>query len=80
MHCDCSQSAHCQRCGAQNGYPDESFDGLPQFNPTSGQPPLYGPSPSVPGCNPADYFDRVSDLSSNDRTENSQPLRLGLAH
>jgi phospholipase C len=38
---------------AQNGYPDQSFDGLPQFNPTSGIAPLYGPPPSNPGCNPA---------------------------
>ncbi len=38
---------------AQNGYPDQSFDGLPQFNPTSGQPPLYGPPPSIPGCDPS---------------------------
>ena len=33
---------------AQNGYPDQPFDGLPQFNPGGGQPP------SIPGCNPAD--------------------------
>lgn len=39
---------------AQNGYPDQSFDGLPQFNPASGQPPLYGPPPAIPGCDPAD--------------------------
>ncbi len=32
---------------AQNGYPDQPIDGLPQFNP-GGQPP------SIPGCNPAD--------------------------
>jgi len=32
---------------AQNGYPDQDFDGLPQFNP-GGQPP------SLPGCNPND--------------------------
>jgi phospholipase C len=32
---------------ALNGYPDQPFDGLPQFNP-GGQPP------SIPGCNPAD--------------------------
>jgi phospholipase C len=37
---------------AQNGYPDQSFDGLPQFNPTSGAPPLYGPPPAIPGCDP----------------------------
>jgi phospholipase C len=38
---------------AQNGYPDQSFDGLPQFNPTSGLAPLYGPAPTNPGCDPA---------------------------
>jgi len=37
---------------AQNGFPDQSFDGLPQFNPMSGQPPLYGPPPAIPGCDP----------------------------
>jgi phospholipase C len=37
---------------AQNGYPDQSFDGLPQFNPTTGAAPLYGPPPTNPGCNP----------------------------
>jgi phospholipase C len=30
--------------------PDQSFDGLPQFNPTSGIDPLQGPVPTVPGC------------------------------
>ena len=39
---------------AQNGYPDQSFDGLPQFNPTTGAAPLQGPAPSVPGCNLSD--------------------------
>ncbi len=38
---------------AQNGYPDQSFDGLPQFNPASGAAPLNGPAPSLPGCDPA---------------------------
>lgn len=38
---------------AQNGYPDQSFDGLPQFNPTSGAAPLAGPAPSIPGCDPS---------------------------
>ncbi|MFP5236334.1 MAG: alkaline phosphatase family protein [Acidobacteriota bacterium] len=37
---------------AQNGYPDEAFDGLPQFNPPSGASPLQTPAPSVPGCDP----------------------------
>jgi phospholipase C len=39
---------------AQKGYPDQSFDGLPQFNPASGPHPLYGAAPALPGCNPAD--------------------------
>jgi len=39
---------------AQNGIPDQSFDGLPQFNPTAGAAPLQGPAPSIPGCNPSD--------------------------
>lgn len=38
---------------AQNGYPDQSFDGLPQFNPATGAAPLTGPAPSIPGCDPA---------------------------
>jgi phospholipase C len=37
---------------AKNGYPDESFDGLPQFNPRSGEAPLFGPAPSNPSCSP----------------------------
>jgi phospholipase C len=36
-----------------NGFADRSFDGLPQFNPTSGLTPLYGPPPANPGCDPA---------------------------
>jgi phospholipase C len=32
---------------AQNGYPDQAFDGLPQFNPTPGS------KPTNPGCDPA---------------------------
>lgn len=38
---------------AQKKLPDQSFDGLPQFNPTSGAAPLYGPPPTRPGCDPA---------------------------
>jgi phospholipase C len=38
---------------AQNGIPDQSFDGLPQFNPASGIAPLAGPAPSIPGCDPS---------------------------
>jgi phospholipase C len=36
-----------------NGFADRSFDGLPQFNPTSGLAPLYGPPPTNRGCDPA---------------------------
>ena len=38
---------------AANGFPDQSFDGLPQFNPTSGAAPLQAPAPTNPGCDPA---------------------------
>lgn len=37
---------------AQNGYPDQSFDGLPQFNPSSGAAPLMAPALAIPGCDP----------------------------
>lgn len=40
----------------QNGIPDQSFDGLPQFNPTSGSAPLYGPPPAIPGCDPTSPY------------------------
>jgi phospholipase C len=36
-----------------NRFADISFDGLPQFNPTSGAAPLYRPPPTNPGCDPA---------------------------
>ena len=45
----------------QNGIPDQSFDGLPQFNPTSGNAPLQGPMPTNPGCDPA--FPTPSDCT-----------------
>ena len=38
---------------AQNGIADQSFDGLPQFNPASGIAPLKGPAPAITGCDPA---------------------------
>jgi phospholipase C len=55
-----------------NGYPDQSFDGLPQFNPLSGIPPLRGPKPVNPGCDPnfpyspppAQFQDCVFDTSA----------------
>jgi phospholipase C len=46
-----------------NGIPDQSFDGLPQFNPTSGAAPHYGAPPAIPGCNPADTTKCVFDPS-----------------
>ncbi|HLW89443.1 MAG TPA: alkaline phosphatase family protein [Terriglobales bacterium] len=55
---------------AQNGYPDQSFDGLPQFNPTSGIAPLYGAPPAIPGCDPSSpppsdcVFDTNNPISS----------------
>lgn len=41
---------------ANNSIPDQSFDGLPQFNPVSGIAPLQGAIPSVPGCDPAQPY------------------------
>src|SRR5208283_3796446 len=41
---------------ANNGIPDQSFDGLAQFNPTTGGAPLQGPAPTIPGCDPAFPF------------------------
>jgi len=38
---------------AANGIPDQSFDGLPQFNPATGIAPLQGPAPTNPGCDPS---------------------------
>src|SRR5580704_12432218 len=35
---------------AANGFPDQSFDGLVQFNPVSGAAPHQGPTPTNPGC------------------------------
>lgn len=35
---------------AQNGVPDQAFDGLPQFNPADD--PHAGPPPTNPGCDP----------------------------
>ena len=44
-------------------FSDISFDGLPQFNPTSGAAPLYGPPPTNPGCDPA--FPPPNDCMEN---------------
>ncbi len=41
---------------AQNSIADQSFDGLPQFNPASGTAPLQGPAPAIPGCDPSQPY------------------------
>lgn len=41
---------------AQAGFPDQSFDGLPQFNPTTGEAPLQAPAPAIPGCDATQPF------------------------
>jgi phospholipase C len=41
---------------AANGFPDQSFDGLPQFNPAAGAAPVQGPAPTELGCDPAFPF------------------------
>jgi phospholipase C len=41
---------------AANGIPDQSFDGLPQFNPATGIAPLQGPVPAIPGCDPTQPY------------------------
>ena len=38
---------------AANGFPDQAFDGLPQFNPATGAPPLRAAAPTNLGCDPA---------------------------
>jgi phospholipase C len=48
---------------AANNIPDQSFDGLPQFNPASGVAPLQGPAPTNPGCDPA--FPPPSDCTED---------------
>ena len=41
---------------AANGIADQSFDGLPQFNPASGIAPLQGPAPTNAGCDPTQPY------------------------
>jgi phospholipase C len=55
---------------AQNGYQDQSFDGLPQFNPSAGAAPLKGSAAAIPGCAlnkppPSDcIFDAINPIAS----------------
>ena len=41
---------------AQNGITDQSFDGLPQFNPATGIAPLQAAAPAIPGCDPSQPY------------------------
>src|SRR5215472_3452983 len=58
----------------QNNFADESFDGLPQFNPTSGIPPLYGPPPTNPGCDP--NFPPPDDCTEDSNSPNIASYHL----
>src|SRR5258708_17189078 len=57
-----------------NGFADRSFDGLRQFNPTSGLTPLYGPPPTNPGCDPA--FPPRSDCTVDSASPNVASYHL----
>src|SRR5882757_2405055 len=59
---------------AQNGYPDQSFDGLRQFNPTSGPRPLHGQPPSNLGCDPA--FPPPNDCTINGQSPKIKSFKL----
>jgi phospholipase C len=61
---------------ANNGIADQSFDGLPQFNPSSGSAPLQGPAPALPGCDPAFPYDpKANPPETNPCTiDSSSPL------
>jgi phospholipase C len=58
----------------QNKFADESFDGLPQFNPTSGTPPLYAPPPTSPGCDP--NFPPPADCTEDSNSPNIASYHL----
>ena len=49
---------------AQNNFPDQSFVGLPQFNPAAGAAPLMGAAPAIPGCDPSHPEDRATACST----------------
>ena len=57
-----------------NKFNDASFDGLPQFNPTSGISPLYGPPPTNPGCDPA--FPPPADCTEDSASPNVTSYHL----
>lgn len=59
---------------AANGYPDQSFDGLPQFNPTSGALPLHGPPPVNLGCDPS--FPPPADCTIDSKSPKVKSFKL----
>ena len=59
---------------AQNAYPDVSFDGLPQFNPKTGIPPLHHPAPTNPGCDPA--FPAPNDCTIDSQSPKIKSFKL----
>ena len=66
---------------AANGIPDQSFDGLPQFNPASGMSPLQGPAPTNPGCDPAfPYNPNANPPQTNDCINDSSSPQVASFH
>lgn len=66
---------------AANGFSDQQFDGLPQFNPTSGTSPLRGPAPSNPGCDPAFPFNlNANPPQTSDCTEDANSPKVVSFH
>ena len=59
---------------AANNIPDQSLDGLPQYNPTTGIEPLWGPPPTNPGCDPAFPPPHQCKVDSNSPTVTSFQL------
>ncbi len=60
---------------AANGIPDQSFDGWPQFNPTSGTAPLQGPAPTNLGCDPAFPYPG-NDCKTDSNSPAVQPFHM----
>jgi phospholipase C len=60
---------------ANNDIPDQSFDGLPEFNPTTGAAPLQGPAPTNPGCDPAFPFP-ASDCTEDGNSPAIAPFHM----
>jgi phospholipase C len=59
---------------AANGIPDQAFDGLPEFNPTTGAPPLRGPAPTNQSCDPA--FAPPSDCIVDSNSPVIEPFHM----